>query len=254
MSKRILLVCIVLAAALLQGCAGKSAGPQLTPDMTAPAAEAGDGLDDMDDMDNGEPYPDSIEGFNRGVFAFNDGFISYVFSPFDTFYTGFFPQDIRNGFGNFYRNLGYPIRLVNALLQFKFDKIAKETASFALNTVFGVGGLFNITRDMPSLQSSPEDFSQTLAFYGLGEGTYLVLPFLGPSSARDVVGIVADSFLHPLSLVTPDSAKYALKGHDAANTASANLPAYRDIKEESFDHYTSMKDVFFQYRRGLERE
>ena len=131
---------------------------------------AEDSDESLDFEQNGEPYPDAIEGFNRGVFSFNDGFITYVFSPVDTVYTGFFPQDIRNGFGNFYRNLGYPVRLVNALLQFKFDKVGKETASFALNTFFGVGGLFNITRNMPSLQNSPEDFSQTLAFWGLGEG------------------------------------------------------------------------------------
>ena len=252
MSKRILLLlCVVLAVVMLQGCAGKKAAPTLAPDA---AASVDDNDEYADDNGNGEPYPDSIEGFNRGVFSFNDGFITYVFSPFDTFYTGFFPQDIRNGFGNFYRNLGYPVRLINALLQFKFDKIGKETASFALNTVFGVGGLFNVTRNMPALQSSPEDFSQTLAFYGLGEGTYVVLPFLGPSTARDIVGTVADSFLHPLSLVTPDSAKYALVGHDKVNAASAALPTYKDLKKDSFDHYTSMKDVFFQYRRGLEKE
>ena len=252
MSKRILLVLgIFLMAAVLQGCAGKKAGPGLAADAPTVAEDSDESLDFEQ---NGEPYPDAIEGFNRGVFSFNDGFINYVFSPVDTVYTGFFPQDIRNGFSNFYRNLGYPVRLVNALLQFKFDKVGKETASFALNTFFGVGGLFNITRNMPSLQNSPEDFSQTLAFWGLGEGTYLVIPIMGSSSVRDVVGTVADSFLHPLSLVTPDSARYALAGHDRFNAASANLPAYREIKEESFDFYTSMKDVFFQYRRGLEKE
>ena len=249
MNKRILLLCIILAAILMQGCAGKKAGTPMAPDTTTVEVD-----ESFENGENGEPYPDAIEGFNRGVFSFNDGFITYVFSPFDTVYTGLFPQDFRNGFGNFYRNLGYPIRLVNALLQFKFDKMAKETASFALNTAFGFGGLFNVTRDLPALQSSPEDFSQTLAFYGLGEGTYIVIPILGSSSVRDVVGTVADSFLHPLSLVTPDSARYALTAHDKVNTASANLPAYKELKEESFDHYTSMKDVFFQYRRGLEKE
>jgi phospholipid-binding lipoprotein MlaA len=255
MNKRILLLlCVALAVFMLQGCAAKKTPPSLAAAAAATADETAEDYGDNGDNGNGEPYPDAIEGFNRGVFSFNDGFITYVFSPFDTFYTGFFPQDIRNGFGNFYRNLGYPVRLINALLQFKFDKIGKETASFALNTVFGVGGLFNVTRNMPALQSSPEDFSQTLAFYGLGEGTYVVVPFLGPSTVRDVVGTVADSFLHPLSLVTPDSAKYALIGHDKTNAASAALPTYKEIKKESFDHYTSMKDVFFQYRRGLEKE
>ncbi|ACU89119.1 MlaA family lipoprotein [Desulfomicrobium baculatum] len=249
MNKRLLLLCLALGLILLQGCAGKKAGSSLNQDVAAEQEYE----ESYDAAENGG-YPDSLEGFNRGVFSFNDGFITYVFSPIDTVYTGFFPPDIRAGFGNFYRNLGYPVRLINALLQFKFDKMAKETASFALNTVFGVGGLFHITHNMPSLQSSPEDFSQTLAFYGLDSGTYLVLPILGPTTLRDAVGSVADSFVHPFSLVTPDSAKYALIGHDKANTASANLPAYKSIKEESFDHYTSMKDVYFQYRIGLEKK
>ncbi|MGE4442790.1 MAG: VacJ family lipoprotein [Desulfomicrobium sp.] len=248
MNKRLL--CLILGIFLLHGCAAKKTSPELDQ---APAA--GQEYEEIyDEADENGAYPDSVEGFNRGVFAFNDGFITYVFSPIDTVYTGFFPPDIRAGFGNFYRNLGYPVRLINALLQFKFDKMAKETASFALNTVFGVGGLFNVTRNMPSLQTSPEDFSQTLAFYGLGSGTYLVLPILGPTTLRDAVGSVADSFAHPLSFVTPDSAKYALIGHDKAGAASANLPTYKSIKEESFDHYTSMKDVYFQYRIGLEKE
>lgn len=247
MSKRLLLLCLILGVILLQGCATSKSAP-------APADMAADQeLEEFYDEENGA-YPDSLEGLNRGVFSFNDGFITYVFSPIDTVYTGFFPPDVRTGFGNFYRNLGYPVRLINALLQFKFDKVGKETASFAMNTVFGVGGLFNITRNMPSLQSSPEDFSQTLAFYGLGHGTYLVLPIIGPSSLRDAVGSFADSMVHPLSFVTPDSAKYALIGHDRGNAASAKLPAYKTIKEESFDHYTSMKDVYFQYRTGLEQE
>lgn len=248
MSKRLALLCLALGLFLIQGCAAGKTAP-----APADPAEGQEYEDVYEDEDNGA-YPDSIEGFNRGVFAFNDGFITYVFSPIDTVYTGFFPPDIRAGFGNFYRNLGYPVRLINALLQFKFDKVGKETASFALNTVFGVGGLFNITRNMESLHSSPEDFSQTLAFYGLGSGTYLVLPIIGPSTLRDAVGSVADSLVHPFSFVTPDSAKYALIGHDKGNTASANLPTYKSIKEESFDHYTSMKDVYFQYRLGLEKE
>jgi len=250
MNKRLILLCLILCVFLLQGCAGKKSGSSLNQEITA----SQENEETYGEGEESGPYPDSLEGINRGVFSFNDGFITYVFSPIDTVYTGFFPPDIRTGFGNFYRNLGYPVRLINALLQFKFDKMAKETASFALNTFFGVGGLFNITHNMPSLQSSPEDFSQTLAFYGLNSGTYLVLPILGPTTLRDAVGSVADSFVHPLSFVTPDSAKYALIGHDRGNSASANLPTYKSIKEESFDHYTSMKDVYFQYRLGLEKE
>jgi len=252
MSKRILLLlCLVLCLAFVQGCAGKKTSPAMSQDaVSAP----GDQAEAADEIQEPDAYPDSIQGFNRAVFSFNDAFITYVFSPLDTVYTGFFPPDVRNGFSNFYRNLGYPIRLINSLLQFKFDKVYKETASFAMNTFFGVGGLFNITRDMPSLHCSPEDFSQTLAYYGLGSGTYVVLPFLGSTTVRDAFGTVADSFAYPPTYVTPDAAKYGIIGHDKGNAASASLPTYKSIKEESFDHYTSMKDVYFQYRQGLEKD
>lgn len=250
MNKHILiLIALIFGLTLLQGCAAKK--NSLSPVASNPA-QTENASETEHNGGNTEAYPDSIEGFNRGVFSFNDGFLTYVFSPINTVYTGFFPQDFRNGFGNFYRNLGYPVRLVNALLQFKFDKMAKETASFALNTVFGVGGLFNVTRNMPSLETSPEDFSQTLAYYGVGSGTYLVLPLLGPSTIRDTIGTVADSFLHPLSWVQPDSTKYSLVAHDKSNNVSANLPTYNTIKAESFDHYTSLKDVYYQHRRSLE--
>lgn len=249
MNKRLLLLCLALIVILLQGCAGKKAAP--SNQAAAPDQEYEETYDEAEESG---AYPDSLEGFNRGVFSFNDGFITYIFSPIDTVYTGFFPPDIRAGFGNFYRNLGYPVRLVNALLQFKFDKMAKETASFVLNTTFGWAGLFDVTKNMACLRSSPEDFGQTLAFYGLGSGTYVVLPLLGPSSVRDTVGLVADSFLYPLAWVHPDATKYAFVAHDKTNTISANMKTYQDIKAESFDHYTSMKDVYFQYRQGLEGE
>ncbi len=252
MRKSILfLFCLALGLILLQGCAGKKSSPAAN---TAPEAASVDGTTDEFIEEETKPQPDSMQGFNRRVFTFNDGFITYVVSPFDAVYTGLFPQDFRNGFGNFYRNLGYPVRLVNSLLQFRLDKVGKETASFVLNTVLGFGGLFNVTRDTPALQCTPEDFGQTLAFYGLGHGSYLVLPLLGPSSLRDTVGLVADSFLNPVTYVTPDGARYALTAHDKANAASANLPTYKTIKAESFDHYTSMKDVYFQYRNSLEAE
>lgn len=241
-------LCILLVACLLafQGCAIKK--------EPAIPAMRGDDAAMQTDMAPAETYPDSAERFNRGVFKFNDGIITKLFKPVNMVYIGFFPQDIRNGFGNFFRNLAYPIRLVNSALQLKFDKVGKETASFALNTVFGVGGLFNVTRNMESLQNSPEDFGQTLAFYGAGSGSYLVLPLLGSTTARDAVGLVADTLLNPVTWVQPPAASFALGTHDRFNTLSAQLPAYESIKEESFDHYTSIKDIYFQSRQSLEKD
>lgn len=230
------LLVILLILACLHGCAGKQ--------KTSAEAEP---LPELE-----ETYSDTLQPLNRKTFAFNDGFITQIFTPIDVVYTGFFPGDVRQGFSNFYRNLGFPVRFVNALLQFKFDKMAKETGAFVLNTTFGTAGLFNVSKGVPALQCSPEDFGQTLAFYGVGSGSYLVLPLLGPSTFRETAGLVADSFLHPLTWLQIGTARYAIKAHESGNALSANLPTYNTLKSESFDHYTSMKDVYFQYRTSLE--
>lgn len=246
MNKPTLFILLVVCVLAFQGCAVKkeAAIPAMRGDDSALQSE----------ITPAETYPDSVERFNRGAFQFNDGIITQIFKPVNVVYTGFFPQDIRNGFSNFFHNLAYPIRLVNSALQFKFDKVGKETASFALNTVFGVGGLFHVTKNMDSLQNTPEDFGQTLACYGVGSGTYLVLPLLGSTTARDAVGLVADTLLNPVTWVQPPAASFALGTHDRFNTLSAQLPAYESIKEESFDHYTSMKDIYFQSRQSLEKD
>ncbi len=250
----LLVMCLAFA---LAGCGAKKVAPS-EPREAHNIGGVDGGAEETGAADEVQPdadgQPDALEGVNRKVFSFNDVLISSVFMPVHTVYAGVFPQDVRNGFSNFYTNLAFPIRFVNALLQFKFDKMAKETASFVLNTTFGWAGLFDVTKNMACLRSSPEDFGQTLAFYGLGSGTYVVLPLLGPSSVRDTVGLVADSFLYPLAWVHPDATKYAFVAHDKTNTISANMKTYQDIKAESFDHYTSMKDVYFQYRQGLEGE
>lgn len=261
MNKANLILFMLLALFICQGCAGKKSNsePGMAKEhiVTTSHLEDDDYLEDdylEDEHLEDAHQPDGLEGMNRAIFSFNDGVITHVFKPFNTVYAGFFPPDIRRGFGNFYRNLGYPVRLINALLQFKFDKVGKETASFALNTLFGFGGLFHVTHDMPSLQCSPEDFGQTLSFYGVGHGSYVMLPLIGPSSLRDTVGLVGDAIVHPLFWIQPDVVQYSLAGHDKANALSTNLPSYEAIKEESFDHYTSMKDIYFQHRTSLEEQ
>lgn len=243
MNKRLVCLGTLFLIVLLGvcGCAGKKQSGTITGTDTG-----------IEAYDDGAQQPDSLERVNRKIFSFNDFFLTYAFTPINTVYVGLFPPYVRDGFSNFYTNLTFPSRFVNALLQFKFVKMGQETASFALNTVFGVGGLFKITRNMEALQASPEDFGQTLAFYGLGHGSYFVLPVAGPSSLRDTCGLVVDSFLHPLAWLNAGAYRTPLTVHDAGNKISANLGAYEAIKADSFDHYTSLKDVYFQHRTSLE--
>lgn len=249
MNNRLLLLGVLICTVLLMpGCAGKKhsspSEPALSTDVQTETYEE----------DEGDSQPDALEGMNRKVFSLNDFFLTYAFTPLNTVYTGFFSPDMRNGFSNFYTNLTFPARFVNALLQGKFVKMGQETASFALNTVFGMGGFFKVTRNMDALHASPEDFGQTLAFYGLGHGSYFVLPVAGPSSLRDTCGLLVDALLlHPLAWLQAGAPyRVPMTVHEAGNTISASLPTYNAIKADSFDHYTSLKDIYFQHRTSLE--
>ncbi len=235
-AKSIVLVCTLMLT--LGACAAKHA-----PAPSSPLAQ--------------EDYviPDPLEPFNRAMFRFNDWFITSIFAPVRTVYVGAFPPDARRGFSNFYYNLATPVRVANSLLQLKVDKAFAEIVRFALNTVFGSFGLANVTRDIAWLNPSPEDFGQTLGQAGAGHGVYLVLPFLGPSSLRDLGGLVADSVAHPLFWYAPlYEAAVPLRIHDRGNALAQYFEEYQRTKKEAFDPYLSFKDIYTQYREGLVRQ
>lgn len=202
-----------------------------------------------------QPIPDPLEPFNRAMFRFNDWFITDVFGPVRTVYVGVFPQDVRNGFGNFYRNLATPVRVANDILQLKVDKAVAEVLRFVLNTTFGTLGLFDVTRNIAWLNPSPEDFGQTLGHAGAGYGAYLVLPFLGPTSIRDAIGQVADSVAHPFFWAQPlADAALPMRIHDRANALSQYFDEYQQAKADAFDPYISFKDIYTQHRDALVRQ
>jgi phospholipid-binding lipoprotein MlaA len=211
------------------------------------------------EMDQQQPVQtvvvaDPLEPVNRALFQFNDKLYFWLLKPVATGYGAAVPEPFRNGIANAFRNLAFPIRFVSSLLQGKPTRAGKEIGRFVLNTTCGVAGLFNVADEVDGLHSSPEDLGQTLGRYGLGHGVYLVLPVLGPSSLRDAAGRFGDSFLDPVSWVTPREASLALRAEKVVNTTSLRLGEYEDLKEASLDPYTAFKDAYLQYRRRLVRE
>lgn len=140
---------------------------------------------------------DPFEDWNRAVFNFNEKADRYVLKPVAEGYDAITPAPVQTGIRNFFNNLGEPITMVNALLQGKPGKAARSLTRFVFNSTIGLYGVIDVAGGM-GLEREKEDFSQTLAVWGVGSGPYLVLPILGPSDVRGLTGRVADRPLNPV--------------------------------------------------------
>jgi phospholipid-binding lipoprotein MlaA len=142
---------------------------------------------------------DPWEGMNRKIYNFNAIFDEYVFLPVVRGYEFIMPGFLETGVSNFFRNLTEVTNLMNSLLQFKGGKSFRTMGRILMNTTLGFGGLVDVAT-MKGLERENEDFGQTLGFYGLGQGPYLVLPILGPSTVRDAGGLAVDSVVYNLTI------------------------------------------------------
>lgn len=195
MAKYALLPALLMAS--LPAFADTPAEPAVDPDgFTQPLRQLtfNPGLDQREfersTFDALEVY-DPLESWNRRVYHFNYRFDQWVFLPVVRGYTYVTPRFVRSGVSNFFSNLGDVPNLVNSLLQFKGQRSMEVTGRLLLNTTIGVVGLWDPATLM-GLPKQSEDFGQTLGFYGVGAGPYLMLPLLGPSNLRDTTGLVVD--------------------------------------------------------------
>jgi len=209
------------------------------------------GPDPFAEEDEGPRIADPIEPFNRGVFWVNDKFYFYLFKPTARVFR-VVPQPVRTSVDKAFTNLGFPVRFVNNLLQLKFWNAAVEFDRFLINSTVGIGGLFDPASNIPELTPKNEDMGQTFGHYGVGQGFYLVLPLLGPSSLRDSVGRGGDYFLSPLTytgLTFVDQA--GIKGGEMVNTLSLDKDTYEQIKKDSLDPYLFIRNAYAQRRQAL---
>jgi phospholipid-binding lipoprotein MlaA len=218
-------------------------------------AQSDDFLDDdfyfPDDLIEEEsPYDiaDPLRPFNVAMFHFNDRLYFWVFKPAAQGWRKVVPEIARTGIDNFFYNLGFPIRFVNSLLQLNGEKATFEVGRFFLNTIFGVLGFGNPAKNFEELNPAPQDLGLTFGRYGIGHGIYLVLPFFGPSSLRDGVGLVGDSFLNPINYVDPFELAAGIKATDVVNRTSFRIGDYEAFKDAALVPYDSMKSAFLQRR------
>lgn len=195
-------------------------------------------------VDNKDP----LEGFNRGVYKFNDVSDKAVFKPIAGAYKAVLPTPVRSGVNNFFANLKTFVTAINQALQFKFNKATESAGRFVINSTVGIAGLF----DIASKQGIPqykEDFGQTLGYWGVGNGAYLMLPFFGPSTFRDTTGLAVDLItIDPLGYVDNPRVRNTLIGTKFIDTRAALLPGSDLLDEAALDPYTFMRDAYLQRR------
>ncbi|MEM5344461.1 VacJ family lipoprotein [Paraburkholderia azotifigens] len=193
---------------------------------------------------------DPFEGFNRTVYTFNDTVDKYALKPVAKGYVFVTPQPVRDSVTNFFSNIGDVYIAANNLLQLKVADGVSDIMRIVINTIFGVGGLFDVAT-LAKLPKHDNDLGLTLGHYGVPPGPYLVLPLFGPSTVRDGVGIVGNYFINPLTYVQPDSVSWALYGLNLVNTR-ANLLSASDVLEgAALDKYSFVRNAYLQRRRYL---
>ncbi len=193
---------------------------------------------------------DPLEGFNRAMFRFNEKFDEYLLKPLAKGYRAVLPGFARQGIANFFSNLRDPVVAVNNVLQGKFKQAGSDLLRFAINSTLGLAGLFDPATAM-GLEKHDEDFGQTLAVWGVGEGPYLVLPIFGPSTLRDGIGLAADYYLYPPTHMEETSTRDKLSATNLVSRRAQLLEA-SDILEQAGgeDPYVFVREFYRQRRRN----
>jgi phospholipid-binding lipoprotein MlaA len=192
---------------------------------------------------------DPLEPVNRAMFTFNRQADRYLLRPVAKGYVKVVPDLARRGIGNFFNNLFYPTVIVNDLLQAKFLQSSQDLARFLLNSTAGFAGILDVATGV-GLPQNNEDFGQTLGYWGLGPGWYLMIPFLGPSNNRDLVGRGGDYFTSPLLYIDEEKVRYIATGVNLIDTRANLLGADRFI-DEQFDPYIAVRTAYLMRRQNL---
>tara|TARA_B100000963_G_scaffold325832_1_gene312367 strand:+ start:1001 stop:1738 length:738 start_codon:yes stop_codon:yes gene_type:complete len=198
-----------------------------------------------------------FEGVSRAVFKFNMAFDDIILEPIAKGYNKL-PAPVKIGTSNFTSNIATLLSIPNNLLQGNMKQLGHSTGSFIVNTSVGILGFFNPAEKM-GLNPHKEDIGQTLGSYGVGPGCYFVLPVLGPTTARDSVGMLADSFVDPFAHITLREKElfnvsgneldyFSVKGVGAVDFRSDNITNFDSLEKNSIDLYSSLKSVYLQDR------
>jgi len=197
-----------------------------------------------DTVDEWDPW----EPFNEKTFWFNRQADRFVLKPVAKGYNAALPDLIRGGIANMFDNLDVTRRFVNNILQLRFDGAGRELARFTINSTIGIAGFFDVARTALGISQSDRDTGQTLGIYGIGNGPYLVLPFLHPFTIRDFVGFLFDEAMYPLSYFIPTGAVIGMTVTETISDRAATIDRFEGIEDTVVDLYGSVRNAYFQRR------
>ncbi|WP_255463418.1 VacJ family lipoprotein [Microbulbifer sp. YPW1] len=208
------------------------------------------GFDPADEFSSAEEPEDRDpwEGFNRAMFRFNDTADRWFLKPAAVSYRQITPIFMQTGVSNFFSNLREINNILNDVLQWKWGQAGNDTGRFLVNSTVGLVGLFDVAQHMGLEPSDGEDFGQTLAAWGAPSGPYVVMPFIGPSTVRDVPGVVVEWYTNPLTYVDDTTVEYSLKVVDLVQFRASLLQAESLLQG---DRYVLMRDAYLQRREFL---
>ena len=239
----------------------------IEPAATVPGIDVVDGVqvpedlnespsttDDPDDIpgDLVDTQEDPLEGFNRVMFGFNQVVDHLVFEPAARIYRAVIPRPVRKGVSNVLTNLASPVTLANDILQGNPEAAANTIKRFMINSSLGIGGIFDHATGLGE-PLHREDFGQTLGTWGVGPNPYIVLPLLGPSNPRDMVGKVGDAAVNPMTWILYDAPFWERSipiGIEAISGREAILDDYDALRKNSPDLYASVRDLYAQKRQA----
>lgn len=197
----------------------------------------------------GDPR-DPLEPLNRGIYKFNDGVDTVLIKPAAEVYKDVLPPLVRTGVSNVFSNLNDVIVALNNLLQGKLEAALSDIGRVLINTTAGLLGIFDVATEA-GLEKHDEDLGQTLGWWGVGDGPYLVLPFLGPRNLRDTVGLVGDYKVDPVTYIEPSRDRNVVQGARIVARRSELLGASRILEVAAIDEYEFVRDAYLQRRRNL---
>lgn len=195
---------------------------------------------------------DPLEDYNRWMFGVNEAVYDAVLEPVARGYRDTVNEQLRIGIKNIFSNAMGPVKFVSSILQLEFKKSGQVLVRTLINTTLGFGGMADVAGEEYGIEDVNEDFDQALGYYGIPTGPYVVLPFFGPSTARNIIGRTADALMSPGAVAGAGiGTNIIVNAEDNVNAASFIVDDKKQLEDSALDEYESVRDFYHQYRHGL---